>query len=92
MDKLAQRVLSAPQSVPLTPRWVGLFKAEHIETMPGGMRLVVRSGGFIDTVNFGFAYFSQHKPSKETAAIRTPGDHYRHLSGNWYLWRQIIPF
>ena len=76
MDRLAQQVLDAPDEAP-RGAWVGLYNADAIETVPGGMRFIVSGAGVFTRV--GFAY----RPSGPPPV--TP-DRYRHIEGPWYVW------
>jgi hypothetical protein len=79
MDHLALRVLESPSSAP-TEEWIGVYHAERIQAIPGGMRFLVRGAGFIDPE--GFAY----SPNGPPAVLGE--DYYTHWSGNWYVWRE----
>jgi hypothetical protein len=91
MTRLAQRTLKLPPKAKLpTEVRVGRYRATNIRRLHGGVRFTVANNGFIDANYFGFAYFPKSKPVSEGNDWQ--GTHYKYLSGNWYSFREIIPF
>lgn len=78
LEMLAAQALSRPQTL-AQPDWVGWFPVHNVEAFPGGVRFLVRGTGFLD--QFGLAYSPDGPPPG------TMDHHYRHLSGDWYVWR-----
>jgi hypothetical protein len=78
MDRLVRETTGLPPNSKLSDRWVGIYFAEGIETLPGGVRFFIRGSGFID--RDGFAYSSQPLPTNDG------DDKYTPLRNGWYLW------
>lgn len=60
---------------------IGLWSAERIQGNEGGVRFIVSGTGFLDPG--GSAYSANGEPPNLGGE-----DHYRHLVGGWYVWRE----
>jgi hypothetical protein len=79
MDQAAMEIVAGGS----TDRgWIGLWPAEDVERIPGGMRFIVSGGGFIDT--WGFAY--SMSGSRSDITDPESEDSYAQLDGGWFLW------
>ena len=65
---------------PNANRWLGVYPVDHVETIPGGMRFLVKGAGFIDRE--GFAFSPDGPPPGTSHQI------YAHFWGSWYIWVQ----
>lgn len=87
MERLARQVLATPKPGPPVPRQIGLYRAESIEPMPAGVRIVVRRSGFLfGEQAFGYAYCPKTPPadgSDHSMGMSTE-THYSRLSGPWF--------
>lgn len=79
MDGFAREVIGG-SSVPRPDR-VGLFPVGRVQRFNGGMRFLVKGGGFLDPS--GFAYSPEGRPPNIGGE-----DNYVHLEGPWYLWEE----
>ncbi|HKQ46954.1 MAG TPA: hypothetical protein VJZ71_02665 [Phycisphaerae bacterium] len=77
IDALANETISGTDLNPKS-RWAGLYYADEIERIPGGMRFVIPYSGFID--RYGFAWSSTPLPQNGR-------EEYSHLDGAWYTWK-----
>jgi hypothetical protein len=80
MNAVAAQLSAADPDAVLTDQWIGLFDAERIERINGGMRFLVKGTGFLDPG--GFAY----SPSGEPEIIGE--DWYQPFVGPWWLWEE----
>ena len=79
MSDLAATAAHTPNQLPRRA-WVGLYYADEIQPIPGGVRFLVRGSGFLDRM--GFCY----SPDREPPVIGE--DYYRPLGGGWYEWEE----
>lgn len=79
MERFAQEVIGSSR-VPKPDR-VGLFPVTRVQRFEGGMRFLVKGGGFLDPS--GFAYSPDGRPPNLGGE-----DNYVHLEGPWYLWEE----
>ena len=79
MNNVARQVATSPAAPPQR-NWIGLYPVEKIEAVPSGMRFIVRGTGFLDRAGFAWS------PNGTPTVIGE--DHYKHLAGPWYAWRE----
>jgi hypothetical protein len=79
MDGAAAQVTAGGST---SDRWIGLWPAESIERVPGGMRFLVSGAGLFDQE--GFAYSSDGS----VEAIQKPDEDsfYTRIDDHWFLW------
>jgi len=46
MDQLADQAAALPSGTAMPSRWVGLYRAQDITVLPGGVRFLIRGAGF----------------------------------------------
>ena len=79
MDRLARDVLDHP-GTGFTPRWVGLFWAKNIATVPGGVTFVADDRDA--RVRVGFAYLPRLRPDGLRFKV------YHYVGHGWWDWKQ----
>ncbi|MFI6477473.1 hypothetical protein ACIBH1_06055 [Nonomuraea sp. NPDC050663] len=77
LETLAMSVVSEGDK---EPGWTGLFPLRRAEAVPGGARFLVEGTGFLDPCGYAWS------PNGRPPVIGE--DHYEHLSGPWYRWRE----
>lgn len=94
MTRLVQRTLNLPPKAKMpTDVRVGRYRATGIERLHGGVRFKVANNGFMDGDYFGFAYFPKRNPPAPTSAVHPyPNTAYTPLNGNWYTFRETVPW
>jgi hypothetical protein len=78
MDRLVVQAAQVPPGSLLQDQRVGLYVAENIVSIPGGVRFLVRGSGFIDRSGFAFCV--------DGLPLREGNDRYDPLGRGWYVW------
>ena len=81
-NRLAAGVMAQQAGGFWPDRWVGVYHAEQIESVDGGVRFKIKGASGL-VLRYGFAYWPDGPPPPTHGAWKE----YTHMDGNWYLWK-----
>ncbi|MEU1728200.1 hypothetical protein [Nonomuraea sp. NPDC005692] len=73
-----ERYARSARSDYVSDRWLGLYRVDEVEKIPGGARFMVTELT-MNWKRYGFAYIPDRVPDPEERG-------YEHFAGSWYIW------
>jgi len=80
MNQIAAKVTSADKGSKFSSQWVGVYPADKIEQMDGGMRFRVKGAGSRFVLRIWFCFSPDGVPASTGSIVQV-----EHFDGDWYL-------